>query len=46
LEFIFVDDINVNNELIKNGLVGHYKYFNNDADLDMLEKQARARQKQ
>lgn len=43
LGFIFVGDVNVNKELLKNGLAWHYKYFNDDADLDLLERQARVK---
>ncbi len=41
LGFIFVDDVNVNKELLRNGLAWHYKYFNGDKELAELEQQAR-----
>jgi endonuclease YncB( thermonuclease family) len=41
LGFVFVGDVNVNKELLKNGLAWHYKYFNKDEELARLETQAR-----
>jgi len=42
--FVYVDEINVNKELIKLGLAWHYKYFNKDKELAQLEEKARNQQ--
>ena len=39
---VWVDSINVNEALLRNGLAWHYKQFNNDARLDSLERAARS----
>lgn len=39
--FVYVDEINVNKELLKMGLAWHYKYFNQNKELAELEAKAR-----
>ncbi len=41
LGIVYADSVNVNKELLKNGLAWHYKHFNNDAELAELEQQAK-----
>lgn len=41
LGVVFVDGLNVNEELVRNGLAWYYDYFVNDPILDSLEQQAR-----
>ncbi|WP_101690765.1 thermonuclease family protein [Dysgonomonas massiliensis] len=41
LGVVYADNINVNKELLKNGLAWHYKHFNNDQELADLEQQAK-----
>ena len=41
LAFVFAGDVNINKELIKQGMAWHYKYFNKDKVLAMLEEQAK-----
>ena len=41
LGYVFVGDVNVNKELLKQGLAWHYKYFNKDEELAKLEQEAR-----
>jgi endonuclease YncB( thermonuclease family) len=41
LGFVFVGDVNVNKELLKQGLAWHYKQYNKDAELAALEQEAR-----
>jgi micrococcal nuclease len=41
LGFIYVGDVNVNKELLRNGLAWHYKYFNQDEELSELEQEAK-----
>lgn len=41
LGFIFVGDVNVNKELLKQGLAWHYKQYNKDEEFAKLEKEAR-----
>ena len=41
LAFVFVGDVNVNKELLRQGLAWHYKYFNKDEELAKLEQEAR-----
>lgn len=43
LAFVFVKDLCVNNELIKEGMAWHYKKHNHDPELAELEQQARAK---
>jgi micrococcal nuclease len=41
LGYVFVGDVNVNKELLRQGLAWHYKYFNKDEELANLEQEAR-----
>lgn len=41
LGYLTVDGVNVNKELLQNGLAWHYKYFNKDKELADLEQQAK-----
>lgn len=41
LAFVYVDDVCVNKELIKNGMAWHYKKYNKDQELAKLEIEAR-----
>lgn len=41
LGFVYVGDICVNKELLKQGMAWHYKYFNKDPELAKLETEAR-----
>lgn len=41
LGYLIVDGVNVNKELLKNGLAWHYKHFNQDKELAELEQQAK-----
>lgn len=41
LGVVYADGVNVNKELLKNGLAWHYKHFNQDKELAELEQQAR-----
>lgn len=41
LAFVFAGDVNVNKELIKQGMAWHYKKYNTDKELARLEEQAR-----
>lgn len=41
LGYLYVDSINVNKELLKNGLAWHYKHFNKDEELAKLEREAK-----
>lgn len=41
LGFVFVENVNVNKELLKNGLAWHYKFFNSDVELAALEARAK-----
>lgn len=41
LAFVFVDDVCVNEELLKLGLAWHYKKYNQDEELAQLEATAR-----
>ncbi len=41
LAFVFVDNVCVNNELIKQGMAWHYKQYNKDPELAKLEVEAR-----
>ena len=41
LGYVMVGDINVNKELLKQGLAWHYKQYNKDEELAELEQEAR-----
>lgn len=41
LGYVFIDSINVNKELLRNGLAWHYKFFNKDEELSELEQKAK-----
>lgn len=41
LGVVYADGLNVNKELLKNGLAWHYKHFNQDKELAELEQQAK-----
>ena len=41
LAFVFVDNVCINNELIKQGMAWHYKQYNKDPELAKLEVDAR-----
>ena len=41
LGFVYVGDICVNKELLKQGMAWHYKYFNKDPEMARLETEAR-----
>lgn len=41
LGYVYADGVNVNKELLKNGLAWHYKHFNKDKELAKLEQQAK-----
>lgn len=41
LGYVLIGEINVNKELLKNGLAWHYKFFNSDQELAKLERNAR-----
>lgn len=41
LGYVYVDDVCVNKELLKQGMAWHYKYFNKDPELARLEIEAR-----
>ena len=41
LGYVFVGDVNVNKELLRQGLAWHYKQYNNDEELAKLEHEAR-----
>ena len=41
LGYLIVDEVNVNKELLRNGLAWHYKHFNKDKELADLEQQAK-----
>ena len=41
--FVFVEDKNVNKELLKAGLAWHYKYYSRDPELAKLEFEARSK---
>lgn len=43
LGFVYVDDMCVNEELLKMGLAWHYKKYNSDPHYSQLEKNARER---
>ena len=38
---VFVDDLHINNEMVKLGMAWHYKRFSHDIQLDSLENDAR-----
>lgn len=38
---LYVDGMNVNEALVRNGLAWHYKHYSKDQTLDSLERQAR-----
>lgn len=40
LGFVYVGDVCVNKELLKQGMAWHYKYFNKDPELARLETEA------
>ncbi|MDU1890622.1 MAG: thermonuclease family protein [Dysgonomonas sp.] len=40
LGVVYIDDLNINEEMVRNGLAWYYSYFVEDARLDSLEKQA------
>ena len=41
LGYVYADGVNVNKELLKNGLAWHYKHYNEDQELAKLEQQAK-----
>lgn len=41
LGFVMVGDMNVNKELLKQGMAWHYKQYNKDEELAKLEQEAR-----
>jgi len=41
LGVLYVDGVNVNEALVRQGLAWHYKHYNNDLRLDSLERVAR-----
>jgi endonuclease YncB( thermonuclease family) len=41
LAFVFVDNVSINKELIKQGMAWHYKQYNKDQELAKLEVDAR-----
>jgi micrococcal nuclease len=41
LGFVFVGNVNVNKELLKQGLAWHYKQYNKDEEFAKLEQEAR-----
>ncbi|HEY3369401.1 MAG TPA: thermonuclease family protein [Prolixibacteraceae bacterium] len=41
LGFVYVGDICVNKELLKQGMAWHYKYFNKDLEMAKLEAEAK-----
>lgn len=43
LGYVFTDTINVNKELLKEGLAWHYKHFNQDDELAKLELEAKSK---
>jgi len=43
LAFVYVNDICINKELLKEGMAWHYKEFNNDPELAKLEEDAKAK---
>jgi endonuclease YncB( thermonuclease family) len=43
LAFVFLDDVCINKELIKQGMAWHYKQYNKDQELASLEEKARNR---
>lgn len=41
LAFVFVDEVCINKELLKQGMAWHYKKYNSDPELAQLEEKAR-----
>lgn len=41
LGYVFIDSINVNKELLRNGLAWHYKFFNKDEELAEIGQKAK-----
>lgn len=41
LGYVFIDSVNINKELLRNGLAWHYKFFNKDEELAELEQKAK-----